>query len=86
MNHIKSIIVRMPNWLGDLVMATPVLEDLRGAFPDAEITAMCQSNVAPLLASDPAIDELFQFKKARGLLRRIGDRNVVAHLKRGSTI
>ncbi|MCB1115455.1 MAG: lipopolysaccharide heptosyltransferase II [Chlamydiia bacterium] len=83
MNHIKSIIVRMPNWLGDLVMATPVLEDLRGAFPDAEITAMCQSNVAPLLASDPAIDELFQFKKARGLLRRIGDRNVVAHLKKG---
>ena len=46
----KSIIVRMPNWLGDLVMATPILVDLKNHFPDAEITAMCQSNVAALLA------------------------------------
>ena len=38
----KKIVVRMPNWLGDLVMATPVLKDLRDRFPEAEITAMCQ--------------------------------------------
>ncbi|NGX50311.1 MAG: ADP-heptose--LPS heptosyltransferase 2 [Chlamydiae bacterium] len=79
----RSIIVRMPNWIGDLVMATPILEDLRTAFPEAEITAMCQSNVAPLLERDPAIDELFRFSRAKGFLRRIGERNIVEKLKSG---
>lgn len=79
----KSIIVRMPNWLGDLVMATPVLEDLRAFFPKAEITAMCQSNVAPLLKNDPAIDELFSFERSKGLIHRMRERNVVEHIKRG---
>ena len=35
----KHIIVRMPNWLGDLVMATPILTDLRHHWPEAKITA-----------------------------------------------
>jgi len=79
----KSIIVRMPNWIGDLVMATPVLEDLRAAFPSAEITAMCQSSIAPLLKHDPAIDELFCFSKGSGFLRHLGERNVVEKIKNG---
>lgn len=81
---VKNIIVRMPNWLGDLVMATPVLADLRTHFPDAEITAMCQNNVAPLLENDPAVDELFRFSRAKGFIRRIGERNIVAKLKNGN--
>ena len=80
----KSIIVRMPNWLGDLVMATPILVDLRKAFPEAEIVAMCQANVASLLEHDPTVDELFQFKRSKGMLRRISERNIVAHLKQGN--
>ncbi len=80
----KSIIVRMPNWLGDLVMATPILVDLRKRFPEAEITAMCQSNVAPLLENDPAVDELFKVERGKGFLRRIGERNIVAKLKNGN--
>ncbi|MDJ0652373.1 MAG: lipopolysaccharide heptosyltransferase II [Simkaniaceae bacterium] len=73
----------MPNWLGDLVMATPILIDLRKAFPKAEITAMCQENVVPLLEQDPAVDELFRFKRSKELIRHIRERNIVAHLKQG---
>lgn len=66
----KNIVVRMPNWLGDLVMATPVLADLRHRFPDAKITAMCQSNISPLLLEDPHIDELLAFERPGGWIHR----------------
>jgi heptosyltransferase-2 len=79
----KSIIVRMPNWLGDLVMATPVLADLRAHYPDAEITVMCQENVAPLLQNDPAVDEVFSVGRGKSFVRRIGERNIVGKLRRG---
>jgi lipopolysaccharide heptosyltransferase II len=62
----KNIIIRMPNWLGDVVMATPLLKDLRDYFPKCHITAMCQANVAPLLKEDPHINEVLSFTKQSG--------------------
>ena len=29
MDNLEKIVIRMPNWIGDLVMATPVLKDLK---------------------------------------------------------
>ncbi len=62
----KKILIRMPNWLGDLVMATPLLKDLRDHFSKSHITAMCNSNVAPLLKEDPYVDEVLSFTKQSG--------------------
>ncbi|WP_231919515.1 lipopolysaccharide heptosyltransferase II [Simkania negevensis] len=80
----KNIIVRMPNWIGDLVMATPILTDLRFAFPDASITAMVYEKIGPLIEADPAIDELFLFSRAKGMIRRIRQRNIVEKLRDGN--
>ncbi len=79
----KNIIIRMPNWLGDLVMATPVLQDVRVKWPNAFITAMCQSNVAPLLKYDPHIDEIYSFKKVSGWIHSLRRSEIVDDLKRG---
>jgi heptosyltransferase-2 len=79
----KNILVRMPNWLGDLVMATPVLADLRARFPEAHITAMCQSNVAGLLTNDPHINEVFSYKKPNGWIHRTQHWEIIDNLKRG---
>lgn len=79
----KNIIVRMPNWLGDLVMATPVLADLRKRFPDANITAMCQSNVAPLLKHDPNISELYSFKKPSGWIHSAQHGEIIKAIRQG---
>jgi heptosyltransferase II len=54
----SKIIVRMPNWLGDCVMALPVLEDLRQHYPQAHIAAQCLSGAAPVLENLPHIDEV----------------------------
>lgn len=79
----ENIIVRMPNWIGDVVMATPVLIDLRRAFPEAKITAMCRAPMAELLEGFPYLDEIFQFTKPGRLIRRDEKRNLMEKLRQG---
>lgn len=73
----------MPNWVGDLVMATPILSDLRKAYPDAEITAMARYPLCELLQQDPEINELFCFSKVNTFGRRMSKRNVIEKLRKG---
>ena len=41
--------VRMPNWLGDVIMAIPVLHAVRAGRPDVRFTFVCKSQFIPLL-------------------------------------
>lgn len=41
--------IRVPNWLGDLVMAGPLLGAIRASRPDAELTLLAKPSLAPLL-------------------------------------
>src|SRR5437868_3765616 len=81
--EVKNIIVRMPNWLGDLVMSTPVLEDLRRRFPKAKITAMCLSGISSLLAQDPNIDEINSFIRPSGWIRRSQHGEIIDSIRHG---
>lgn len=62
-NHLKRIVVRMPNWLGDAVMATPVLQDLKTHFPKAHIAVLASDPIANLLSQNPAISEFLTFSR-----------------------
>lgn len=73
----------MPNWLGDLVMATPILADLRRQWPQARITAMCQKNVAPLLKEDPNLDEVLCFKRPSRWVHRKQHLEIIETVRRG---
>lgn len=59
----QNILVRLPNWLGDLVMATPGLRALRAGFPRARIHFHVGRELAPLLEGAPWFDELHCFEK-----------------------
>lgn len=67
----------MPNWIGDLVMAMPVLSSLRQAYPSSKITAMALRSQASLLYKHPDIDEVFQFDRVNIFTRSSKKRNIV---------
>ncbi|MDP1836188.1 MAG: lipopolysaccharide heptosyltransferase II [Chlamydiales bacterium] len=79
----KNLIVRMPNWLGDLVMATPVLQDLKQRFPNATITAMCSEGLAGLLENDPHVDQILRFTKPKGWFQHLHHSQVLNVLHAG---
>jgi heptosyltransferase-2 len=52
--EVKRALLRLPNWLGDTVMAVPTLRALRAAMPGAELWCLGPW-VEPLLAVEPGI-------------------------------
>lgn len=79
----RKIIVRMPNWLGDFVMATPILTDLRHHWPEAKITVMSQGILNTVIQEDPHIDEMFDFKRSRDWSQVKNRKNIIDPLKNG---
>jgi heptosyltransferase-2 len=45
---IRRLIVRMPNWLGDAVLALPAVAAVRRAHPSAELAVAAIPSIAPL--------------------------------------
>lgn len=65
--HRTRVWIRLPNWLGDVVMALPLLRAIRLSRPDAEITLLAQPQFLPLLENWQVADHL------RALPRRGGN-------------
>ena len=57
-----NLLVRLPNWLGDTVMAVPVLASLRSAWPEARVLAA--GPWASLLAGQGLADVLLTYPRA----------------------
>ncbi len=73
----------MPNWVGDFVMATPLLEMIGKTYPQARLTVLCQSPLEGLIQKDPAVDEVFVFNKKNKSIRRNPKKSIVEKLKLG---
>ena len=72
------IAVHMPNWVGDVVMATPMLRMLRENFADAQIALVIRPYAAALMSGSTCVDTLIAVddRKARDLFAG------VRHLRR----
>ena len=64
----SRLVVRLPNWLGDAVMAIPALVAVRSAFPQTHLALAGEPSVLPVFEeeSDVRPQELLTISKATG--------------------
>ena len=74
----------MPNWIGDAVMATPILQDLHHKFPTAKLTLLCENSIASLLGKDPHLTEIIHYTKSSGWMHRAGKSDMIETLSKGN--
>jgi heptosyltransferase-2 len=74
-SSLELVVVRTPNWLGDTVMALPMLAALRAARPDTRITLI--GRWATLLAGQGVADALLPYPNAQADRRHLA--SAIAH-------
>lgn len=68
-NRLRTIVIRVPNWVGDAVMALPALVELRRIFADAQITLVARPWVAGLFEGEGLADTLIPVHDGRGIFQ-----------------
>jgi lipopolysaccharide heptosyltransferase II len=60
---VNKILIRVNNWIGDVVMISPAMRAVRGAFPRAEITLLAKTSVIDSLKGAPFCDRLIEYDR-----------------------
>ncbi|MBZ0201683.1 MAG: glycosyltransferase family 9 protein [Ignavibacteria bacterium] len=60
-NNVHKILIIKPEAIGDVLLATPVIENLRHNFPDAQINFLTRSYCAEVLIGNPYLDRVLTF-------------------------
>ena len=66
----RTVALFLPNWVGDVVMATPAIRAVRDHWPAAKLVAVCKPYVADTLGGNPWFDETVLFDRAGPRHRR----------------
>ena len=62
--HIRRILIRSANWVGDAIMTTPAVRAIRKDFPKAEISILAKPWVTPVFFNSPHIDQILIYDNA----------------------
>ena len=58
----RRIVLRAPNWLGDVVLSLPAVRDIRRAYPGAGLSVVARPSVGPLFEAVPEVDAVLEVR------------------------
>ncbi len=62
-NEPQTILLILPTWVGDLVMATPFIESLFARFPQAKVSFVLNRHLTSLLEASPWVGQHYYWPK-----------------------
>jgi lipopolysaccharide heptosyltransferase II len=62
----QRILVIQTAFLGDVILATPVISELKRLYPEVEVDVLVRKGNEAILKNHPAIREVFSFNKKQG--------------------
>ena len=76
----EKIIIRTPNHLGDCIMALPMINETREAYPGSEVSVLVPDYLAELYEHNPAIDRILPIpaRHVHGLLAVMKIKDIIA--------
>lgn len=77
----RKVLVVLPNWVGDVVMATPALAALRGGLPDAHITYMLRPHLSDVVAGGGWHDDELYWSPKRGAARERDNLHIAGQIR-----
>ncbi len=72
LKEVVQIVVRMPNWLGDMIMATAFLKAVSEEYPNASIDIIVKKELAELATLIPGINTIHSYSKKESSSRKFG--------------
>jgi heptosyltransferase-2 len=79
----RRMVIRLPNWLGDIVMAVPALVAVRARWPEAHLTVAVPRGFAPIAEILPGLDDVVPLVLDGGWRSRRTFEEDVAAIRRG---
>lgn len=79
-NSIDRIAIRCPNWIGDAVMATSCLQEIKTLFPKSHIVGYSHPTIHSLLKNAPFFDDFFSISRALNEKSR-GEKEAIEKLR-----
>ena len=61
LNSVNTLAIRCPNWVGDIVMATPVIQCLKENLPETKLILCVRPYAKGILADNPNVDAIVDF-------------------------
>lgn len=68
---IRRLLIVVPNWLGDAVMALPAMADVQRALPNVVVDAAARPSIAPLMPLVPGIRDTVLLRGRADSIRAI---------------
>ena len=68
----SNILVIRLSSLGDVILTTPVFENLKNSFPEARLCVLVKSRFADVFKGNPFVDEVLVFE-TRGFWGWVGE-------------
>jgi ADP-heptose:LPS heptosyltransferase len=65
---VRKFLIIQTAFIGDVVLATPVIKELKRIYPDSEIDFLLRKGNEPILANNPHLKTVYTFDKKKGKL------------------